>query len=110
MTGGGNQWGWAAALALAAGTAGADLTPARRAELLQLLQQDCGSCHGLTLKGGLGPALTPQALAGKDPYTLRQTILDGRHGTPMAPWKLFLNEQEADWLVEQLLKGVPDGR
>ena len=24
----------------------------RRAELVDLVRQDCGSCHGLTLKGG----------------------------------------------------------
>ncbi len=88
----------------------AEIGAARRQELRQLLAQDCGSCHGGTMRGGLGPALTPQALAGKDPYLLRQTILDGRHGTPMAPWKLFLNGEEASWLVEQLLKGETDGR
>ena len=28
----------------------------RSEELRNLLIQDCGSCHGITLKGGLGPA------------------------------------------------------
>ena len=36
---------------------GASPDAARRAELVTLVRQDCGSCHGLTLKGGLGPAL-----------------------------------------------------
>ena len=30
--------------------------------LKRLVHQDCGSCHGLTLKGGLGPDLRPQNL------------------------------------------------
>jgi cytochrome c55X len=82
--------------------------PARRVELIHLVQQDCGSCHGLTLKGGLGPALTPEALAGKSPDGLRATILYGRPGTPMAPWRSFLTEQEAGWVVEVLMQGRLD--
>lgn len=80
----------------------------RRAELVQLLRHDCGSCHGLTLKGGLGPPLTPTALAGKPPEWLRATILDGRPGTPMPPWRPFMTEQEAGWLVDLLIRGLID--
>ncbi len=90
-------------------TAG-EIPPPRQAELRQLLTQDCGSCHGLTLKGGLGPALTPEALAGKSPASLRATILHGRPGTPMAPWSPFLTDVEAGWLVEQLLNGTAHAR
>ena len=82
--------------------------PARRVELVHLVQQDCGSCHGLTMKGGLGPALTPEALAGKSPEGLQATILHGRPGTPMAPWRSFLTEQEAGWVVEVLMQGRLD--
>lgn len=81
---------------------------ARRAELVHLVRQDCGSCHGLTMKGGLGPALTPEALAGKSPEGLQATILHGRPGTPMAPWRNFLTEQEARWVVEVLMQGRLD--
>ena len=84
------------------------LDPGRRAELVQLLRHDCGSCHGLTLKGGLGPPLTSSALAGKPPEWLRATILDGRPGTPMPPWRPFLTEQEAGWLVDSLIRGSFD--
>lgn len=83
----------------------ADISPPRQAELRQLLTQDCGSCHGLTLKGGLGPALTPQALAGKSAVSLQVVILHGRPGTPMAPWSPFLTEVEARWMAELLLNG-----
>jgi cytochrome c55X len=79
----------------------------RRAELVELVRQDCGSCHGLTLKGGLGPSLEPASLAGKDAEALRFVILHGRPGTPMPPWRPFLSEAEARWIVEQLAKGFP---
>lgn len=85
-------------------------SPARQQSLLHLLEQDCGSCHGLTLQGGLGPALTPQALAGKSAVSLRAVILNGRPGTPMPPWKPFMNEAEAEWLVAQLQAGVTNAR
>ena len=83
----------------------ADIPVARQQALRYLLAQDCGSCHGLTLQGGLGPALTREALAGKSPEMLRAVILHGRPGTPMAPWQPFMSEAEAAWLVQQLLEG-----
>ena len=98
--------GVVAALCVAFAEAANDVPPPRQDELLRLLTQDCGSCHGLTLQGGLGPALTPTALAGKSATSLRTVILHGRPGTPMAPWSPFLNETEAGWLAEQLLKGT----
>jgi cytochrome c55X len=81
--------------------------PDRRAELVDMVRQDCGSCHGLTLKGGLGPSLEPQALAGKDAEVLAYVILNGRRGTPMPPWRTHLSESETRWIVEQLQKGFP---
>jgi cytochrome c55X len=93
------------AAAFVAGTALSDPTPERQSQLQYLLLQDCGSCHGLTLKGGLGPALTPVALAGKSPEMLRTVILHGRPGTPMPPWQPFITAAEADWLVARLLEG-----
>lgn len=90
--------------------AAGDIPSPRQAELMHLLTQDCGSCHGLTLQGGLGPALTPEALVGKSSATLRAAILHGRPGTPMAPWGPFLNEAEADWLVARLMKGAIHAR
>lgn len=80
----------------------------RQAELVRLVRQDCGSCHGMTLLGGLGPALLPAALAGKPADSLVSTILHGRPGTPMPPWGRFLTEDEAKWVVEMLQKGFPN--
>lgn len=80
----------------------------RQTELIRLVRQDCGSCHGLTLAGGLGPSLLPTSLRGKDSQYLKHTILFGRPGTPMPPWREFLTDDEAGWLVENLIKGFPD--
>ena len=82
----------------------------RQSELIRLVRQDCGSCHGMRLTGGLGPALTPEALKDKPAAALLGTILYGRPGTPMPPWKSFLSESEAAWIVDALQKGFPDAR
>jgi cytochrome c55X len=84
--------------------------PARAKELIALLRQDCGSCHGMRLTGGLGPALTPHALADKPPEALVATIIYGRAGTPMPPWGRFMSEREARWLVAQMIEGHVDAR
>ena len=83
-----------------------ELSDNRRAELRYLLEQDCGSCHGLRLKGGLGPALTVDALRGKPTEFLHLTILHGRPGTAMPPWRGLLTEAESRWLVELLQTGA----
>jgi cytochrome c55X len=36
------------------------------------------------------------------------TILYGRPGTAMPPWRGLLNEAEAQWIAEQLLLGFPE--
>ncbi len=82
-----------------------ELTVVRQTELLALLRQDCGSCHGMTLQGGLGPALLPQALAGKADALLIETILNGRSGTAMPPWNSLLSRADVVWLVQQLRSG-----
>lgn len=96
----------AALLCLAFAAQVAAIEPARQAQLKYLLQQDCGSCHGMTLKGGLGPALLPENLQGKPDELLVHTILDGRKDTAMPPWKSELSQEDAQWLVELLRQGV----
>jgi cytochrome c55X len=85
-----------------------DVAPPRAKELVRLVRQDCGSCHGLRLKGGLGPALLPETLAGKPQESMVATVLGGRPGTPMPPWQGLLTEQEAQWIVERLQRGFPE--
>lgn len=88
------------------GSAVADVPdPPRQDRLLHLLTQDCGSCHGLTMKGGLGPALLPDRLRDRDDEDLAAIILDGIPGTAMPPWRFELTEDDATWLVRRLRKG-----
>lgn len=82
-------------------------SPARQKELVHLVRQDCGSCHGMTLQGGLGPALLPGDLKDKPAEGLTATIYYGRPGTPMPPWKQFMTEAEAAWIVDQLMREFP---
>lgn len=82
-----------------------ELPQARKMQLTHIVQQDCGSCHGMTLKGGLGPALLPDDLKGKPVLFIQHTILYGRTGTAMPPWKTLLTEQEALWISQQLKAG-----
>ena len=79
------------------------LDSARKAELENMLIQDCGSCHGLTFKGGLGPSLLPQDLQNKPREFLLHTILNGRPGTAMPPWYPLMTRAEAEWMIDQLL-------
>ncbi|MGV8898826.1 MAG: c-type cytochrome [Burkholderiaceae bacterium] len=85
----------------------AEMRTARRGELITMVRQDCGSCHGLTLKGGLGPALLPESLQNKSVDYLKTIILHGRPDTAMPPWQRFLSEAEAEWIVINLQKGFP---
>ena len=80
----------------------------RQKELRNMLKHDCGSCHGLTLKGGLGPSLLAQDLANKPDDYLLETIQNGRQGTAMPPWKPFITEQETRWFIQTLLKKQHD--
>lgn len=77
----------------------------RQAELGFLLRHDCGSCHGMTMRGGLGSPLLPDALAGKADDALADVVLDGIPGTPMPPWRGLLSRDEALWLIGRLRRG-----
>ena len=82
--------------------------PARQIELVRMVRQDCGSCHGMRLTGGLGPALTREALADKPLESLAATIFAGRPGTPMPGWRAMLSENEALWIAQHLMRGFPE--
>lgn len=72
--------------------------------LSRLVHQDCGSCHGLTLKGGLGPDLRSENLSHHTPESLKSVILDGIPDTAMPPWRPLMSDAEADWVARYLLK------
>jgi len=88
--------------------ASSTMTDERRKEILHWLKHDCGSCHGMTLQGGLGPSLKPDALARMTETQVALTITHGRPGTPMPPWKPFFTEQETLWLARHLKAGTQE--
>ncbi|MBF0247201.1 MAG: cytochrome c [Alphaproteobacteria bacterium] len=96
----------AALLIAPAAFAAGDPPEERQKVLLYRLIQDCGSCHGMTLKGGLGPALLPETLKDKADESLTDIILNGIEGTPMPPWAFETSASEAAWLVRVLKKGA----
>ena len=93
-------------LALAQSVPAPDASRSR--ELVRMVRQDCGSCHGMRLTGGLGPALTREALADIPLESLAATIYHGRPGTPMPPWRAMLSEPEARWIAVRLQQGFPE--
>lgn len=82
----------------------------RQEELLHRLRHDCGACHGMTLRGGLGPPLLPAELAARDVDELARIVLEGVARTPMPPWRGELSEPEARWLVGRLKEGLDHAR
>ena len=80
--------------------------PQREKELGSLLVHDCGSCHGTRLRGGLGPPLTSERMQNLPESWIVQTILEGRQGTAMPPWRGLLSAEEASWLARRLQTGL----
>jgi len=79
----------------------------RQRELVRLVRQDCGSCHGMTLAGGLGPPLLRRHFrdAGAGP---RPDVLPRQAGhADCPPGSGSLDETEAQWIVDRLLAGFP---
>lgn len=90
-----------------AAQAEAPLSTERVAELETLLYQDCGSCHGMTLRGGLGPALPESRMNAYPRDGLAALILAGVEGTAMPGWDGLLTEQEARWIADHLQNDNP---
>lgn len=82
------------------------ITISRARYLDNLLVQDCGSCHGLQRKGGLGPSLLAKDLEHKTEAMLVTFILEGVNGTAMPPWKHLISKEDANYLAKQLKKGI----
>lgn len=93
-----------ALLLLALPASAGPVAPDRADELRHMVRQDCGSCHGLRLTGGLGRDITPAALRGRDAADLTAIILDGMPGTAMPGWRPLLTEDEARWIADYLLE------
>ena len=82
--------------------------PAVAADVAANFKEHCASCHGVDRLGGLGPALLPEDLRDKPAEGLAATIYYGRPGTPMPPWKAFMSEAEAAWIVDKLMTRFPE--
>ncbi len=98
-------------LAIGSGVASAAApipAPERQRELIHLVRQECGFCHGLRLTGGLGSPLTAAAMKDKPAETMIAVILYGIPGTAMPPWQPFVSEAEATWIVLKLQEGFPN--
>jgi len=87
-------------------SARADISSERQAELLYFLKHDCGSCHGLTRKGGLGSPLLPEAMESRTNEDLAEVILDGMPGTPMPAWRALFSEEEALWMAHAIKTNI----
>lgn len=92
---------------MAAATVSGAVSTQRQTELIRMVRQDCGSCHGMSLRGGLGSPLLPETLRDKPVDGLVATVMQGRPGTAMPPWKAMMTEAEAVWIVARLLAGFP---
>ncbi|AXS83104.1 cytochrome c [Marinobacter sp. Arc7-DN-1] len=79
---------------------------ADEARLANLVVQDCGSCHGLTLRGGLGPPLRPEDLGELPVEAIAAIIREGVPDTAMPPWKPLLSPEEIHWISQQLKSGA----
>ena len=71
----------------------------RQEELIYRLRQDCGSCHGMTLKGGLGPRSCRRS--GRQGRRGADHAMHGASGTRCRPG-LSRSARQAGWLVGQL--------
>jgi cytochrome c55X len=77
----------------------------KQAEIRTMLKNTCSACHGVDLKGAIGPALKPETLANKADEMLIDTIYNGRKGTMMSSWKAMMNKDDIAWLVGVLKSG-----
>jgi aldose sugar dehydrogenase len=61
---------------------------------------NCAGCHGSTITGGRAPTLfDDQWHFGGDDASIRQSIMEGRAGTEMPPFKTVLKEEEISGLI-----------
>ena len=65
-----------------------------------LYAQLCASCHGPTLQGGSATSLVDDEWKhGSDDASIAKVIMEGAAGTPMAPFKTLLDDQQIRELI-----------
>jgi glucose/arabinose dehydrogenase len=66
----------------------------------QTYATNCAGCHGTTITGGRAPTLfDDQWHFGGDDASIRQSIMEGRPGTEMPPFKSMLKEEDITGLI-----------
>jgi cytochrome c55X len=74
-------------------------------ELIYIVKHDCGSCHGMSLKGGLGPDLLSERLKLQPLESIKNSISLGRPGTAMPPWQNLLQPEDIEKIAIMLREG-----
>ena len=73
-------------------------------DVAKMFEKECQGCHGPNHEGGVGSSLDPKVIGKKNAYMLSDVILGGRAGTAMPAFKGSMNKDDADKMVEYLLK------
>ncbi|WP_345993078.1 cytochrome D1 domain-containing protein [Sulfurimonas sp. HSL-1716] len=71
-------------------------------DVAKVFERECQGCHGPNHEGGVGADLRPAKIAKKNTYMLAETILNGRAGTAMPPFKNKFTQADADKMVDYL--------
>ena len=79
--------------------------PVASVSIAAFVTESCSVCHGLALEGGIGPALTVEALTGPDELYF-EVIKAGAAGTSMPSWsEAGLSDAEITAIVRYLKTG-----
>ena len=73
-------------------------------DVAKMFEKECQGCHGPNHEGGVGSSLDPKVISKKNDYMLVDVLLNGRAGTAMPAFKDKMNKEDADKMVDWLLK------
>ena len=82
-----------------------EVTNERQSELLDFVEQNCPACHGIRMRGSIGPALSKANLQHLSVNAVTLTILYGLTDKGMPAWEAQLTEGDAYWIAEFLKRG-----
>ncbi len=83
----------------------AEVTNERQSELLYFVEQNCPACHGMRMRGSIGPPLSEASLQHLSVNEVTLTILYGFPEKGMPAWEAQLSEKDAYWIAELLKRG-----
>lgn len=73
-------------------------------DVAKMFEKECQGCHGPNHEGGVGSSLDPKVIGKKNAYMLADIIMNGRAGTAMPAFKGKMEKDDADKMVDYLLK------